>query len=45
MTFVDEYSRPTYVYSLRNKDEEEYMFMKYNDEVENRLDRKIERRR
>ena len=43
VTFIDDYSRFTRVYLLRNKDEAFNMFLSYKDEVENQLDRKIKR--
>ena len=43
MTFIDDYSRFTKVYLLRNKDEAFDMFLSYKAEVENQLDRKIKR--
>ena len=43
VTFIDDYSRFTRVYFLRNKDEAFYMFLSYKVEVENQLDRKIKR--
>ena len=43
MTFIDDYSRFTKVYLLRNKDEVFDMFLSYKVEVENQLDRKIKR--
>ena len=43
VTFIDDYSRFTRVYLLRNKDEAFDMFLSYKDEVENQLDRKIKR--
>ncbi len=43
ITFVDDYSRYTKIYLLRNKDEAENMFLVYKAEVENQLDRKIKR--
>ena len=42
VTFIDDYSRFTRVYLLRNKDEALDMFLRYN-ELENQLDRKIKR--
>ena len=41
MTFIDDYSRFTKVYLLRNKDETFDMFLIYKTEVENQFDRKI----
>ena len=43
VSFIDDYSRFTRVYLLRNKDEAFDMFLSYEDEVENPLDRKIKR--
>ena len=43
MTFIDDYSRFTRVYLLRNKDEAFDMFLSYKAKVENQLDRKIKR--
>ena len=43
VTLIDDYSRLTRVYLLRNKDEAFNMFLSYKDEVENQLDRKIKR--
>ena len=43
MTFIDDYSRFTRVYLLRNKDEAFDMFLSYKVEVENQLDMKIKR--
>ena len=43
MTFIDDYSRFTKVYLLRNKDEAFDMFLSYKAEVENQFDRKIKR--
>ena len=40
VTFIDDYSRFTRVYLLRNKDEAFNMFLSYKVEVENQLDRK-----
>ena len=45
ITFMDDYSRYTRVYLLRNKDEEMYAFIKYNNELENQLSKKIKRLR
>ena len=42
-TFIDDNSRFTRVYLLRNKDEAFYMFLSYKAEVENQLDKKIKR--
>ena len=41
VTFIDDYSRFTRVYLLRNKDEAFDMFLSSKAEVENQLDRKI----
>ena len=43
ITFINDYSRFTKVYLLRNKVEAFDMFLSYKAEVENRLDRKIKR--
>ena len=43
VTFIDDYSRFTRVYLLRNTDEVFDMFLSYKVEVENQLDRKIKR--
>ena len=43
VTFIDDYSRFTRVYLLRNKDETFDMFLSYKTKVENQLDRKIKR--
>ena len=43
VTFIDDYSRFTRVYLLRNKDEAFDMFLSYKAKVENQLDRKIKR--
>ena len=43
VTFIDDYSRFTKVYLLRNKDESFDMFLKYKTKVENQLSRKIKR--
>ena len=43
VTFIDDYSRFTRVYLLRNKDEAFDMFLSYKAEVENQHDRKIKR--
>ena len=43
VTFIDDYSRFTRVYLLRNKDEAFDMFLRYEGKVENQLDRKIKR--
>ena len=45
ITFIDDYSRYTRVYLLRNKDEARDVFIKYKNEVENQLSRKIKRLR
>ena len=42
-TFIDDNSRFTRVYLLRNKDEAFYMFLSYKAKVENQLDKKIKR--
>ena len=41
ITFIDDYSRYTRVYLLRNKDEAKDVFIKYKNEVENQLSKKI----
>ena len=43
VTFIDDYSRFTRVYLLKNKDEAFDMFLSYKAEVENQLDKKIKR--
>ena len=43
VTFIDDYSRFTKVYLLRNKNEAFNTFLSYKAEVENQLDRKIKR--
>ena len=43
VTFIDDYSRLTRVYLLRNKDEAFNMFLNYKAKEENQLDRKIKR--
>ena len=43
VTFIDDYSRFTRVYLLRNKDETLDMFLSYKAEVENQFNRKIKR--
>ena len=45
ITFIDDYSRYTRVYRLRNKDETMEAFIKYKNEVENQLSKKIVRHR
>ena len=45
ITFIDDYSRYTRVYHLRNKDEATDAFIKYKNEVENQLSKKIKRLR
>ena len=45
ITFIDDYSRYTRVYILRNKDETIDAFIKYKNEVENQLSKKIKRLR
>ena len=45
ITFIDDYSRYTRVYILRNKDETIDVFIKYKNEVENQLSKKIKRLR
>ena len=41
ITFIDDYSRYTRVYLLRNKDEARDIFIQYKNKVENRLSKKI----
>ena len=41
ITFIDDFSRFTYVYLMRNKDESFDMFKHYKTKVENQNDRKI----
>ena len=43
VTFIDDDSRFTRVYLLRNKDETFDMFLSYKAKVENQLDKKIKR--
>ena len=45
ITFIDDNSRYTIVYILRNKDEAMDAFIKYKNEVENQLSKKIKRLR
>ena len=45
ITFIDDYSRYTRVYLLRNKDETRDAFIKYKNEVENQLSKKIKKLR
>ena len=45
ITFIDDYSRYTRVYLLRNKDEAMDSFIKCKNEVENQLSKKIKRLR
>ena len=45
ITFVDDYSHYTMVYSLSSKDEAKEMFIEYKAEVENQVDRRIKRLR
>ena len=45
ITFIDDYSRYTRVYFLRNKDEARVVFIKYKNEVENQLSKKIKKLR
>ena len=45
ITFIDDYSRYTRVYILRNKDEARDDFIKYKNEVENQLSKKIKKLR
>lgn len=41
ITFIDDYSRYTYVYLMNNKDEAFDFFKRYKAEVENRKEKKI----
>ena len=43
ITFIDDYSRYTKVYLLRNKDEAGEKFLIYKNKVENQLNKKIKR--
>ena len=43
VTLIDDYSKFTRFYLLRNKDEAFDMFLSYKAKVENQLDRKIKR--
>ena len=43
VTFIDDFSRFTKVYLLRNKDEAFDVFLVYKAEVENQLNKKIKR--
>ena len=45
ITFIDDYSRYTSVYLLRNQDEARDVFIKYKNEVEKQLNKKIKRLR
>ena len=45
ITFTDDYSKYTRVYLLRNKYEARDVFIKYKNEVENQLSKKIKRLR
>ena len=45
ITFINDYLRYTRVYLLRNKDEARDAFIKYKNEVENQLSKKIKRLR
>ena len=45
ITFIDDYSRYIRVYLLRNNDEARDAFIKYKNEVENQLSKKIKRLR
>ena len=45
ITFINDYSRYTRVYLLRNKDEAMDAFIKYKSEVENQISKKIKRLR
>ena len=41
VTFIDDFSRYTYVYLMRNKNESFNMFKKYKTKVENQKDKRI----
>jgi arginyl-tRNA--protein-N-Asp/Glu arginylyltransferase len=41
ITFIDDFSRYTYVYLMKNKDEAFDMFKRYKSEVENHKEKKI----
>jgi transposase InsO family protein len=41
ITFIDDFSRYTYVYLMKNKDESFDMFKKYKTEVENQNDKRM----
>ena len=43
ITYIDDYSRYTSVYLLKNKDEARDIFIKYKNEMENQLSKKIKR--
>ena len=43
ITFIDDYSRYTRVYLLRNKDETRDVSINYKNKVENQLNKKIKR--
>ena len=45
ITFIDDYSRYTRVYLLRNKDETKDVFIKYKNTMENQLRKKNKRLR
>ena len=45
ITFIDDYSKYIRMYLLRNKDEAMDAFIKYKNEVENQLSKKIKRLR
>ena len=45
ITFIDDYSRYTRVYLLKNKDETMEAFIRYKNEVHNQLSEKIKRLR
>ena len=45
ITFIDDYSRYTRLYLLRNKDKVRNVFIKYKNEVKNQLSEKIKRLR
>ena len=45
ITFIDDYSRYTRVYIFRNKNETMDAFIKYKNEIDNQLSKKIKRLR
>ena len=45
ITFIDDYSKYTRIYLFRNKDEARDAFIKYKNEMENQLSKKIKRLR